>query len=72
MSERIRNLFMTEETLAGVESAVSLLFAEGIDWPVVCARPDLMDACQMVREALTEMRYPLPVAVQHIPTTDEL
>lgn len=71
MSDRIRNFYMPEDTLAGVECAYSLILSDAIDWNAVEARPELRDALQMVKEALVEMRFPLPAKVVRIPAQED-
>lgn len=72
MPDRIRNFHMTEDTLAGVECAFSLLLAEGVDWELLDRRPDLKEACQMIKSALSDMRFEIPAETQIIPAEEEL
>lgn len=48
---------ITEDDLAELESNISLIYAEGIDWKIFDQRPDIREAWVMTMKTLSNIRF---------------
>lgn len=70
---RTRMFQINEDDLAALESNLSLIYAEGMNWERFNDRPDIKEAWQMTIKTLSDVRfnYGPPSEVEIIPTSDE-
>lgn len=52
-----RNFFITEDDLAELESNLSLIYSEGMDWQRFNDRPDIKEAWEMTMKTLSNVRF---------------
>lgn len=71
---KTRQFQISEDDLSEMESNLSLIFSEGIDWRLFNDRKDLKDAWEMTIKTLSNVRFMggPPSNVEHIPTDDGL
>jgi hypothetical protein len=56
-NDRIRTFRIEEDDLTALESNLSLICMEGIDWPSLNNRPDLREAWEMTIKTLSKVRF---------------
>lgn len=54
---RIRNFQISEDDLAALESNLSLIYAEGMDWQRFNDRADITEAWVMTIKTLSDVRF---------------
>jgi len=63
---------ISEDDLAAMESNLSLIFAEGVDWTIFNTRQDLIEAWSMTIKTLSDMRFmggpPVKGSVEKLPS----
>lgn len=57
MSDRTHNFMVPEDDLATLESALSLIMREGVDWTQLNGREDIRDSWKQVKEILSNIRF---------------